>query len=277
MSSDEALRRYRKGQFTDHDITRCTDVSVRASREMIKIGAVRTVTEKRGRGRVRLCDATALKRTAAIGAINRAGFSLAVSGQMAYFYPLHSLLYDICDPCRVLLQNSAAADPRTGLPPRLEHPKVDWFDCDKPAKADPESDWLLEIYEGRFVGAIWDANETPTIFGDLRNEGASFVAWFPFRQRAHRMGRVIDAFVQELPPTVVDAFEEWENPTKWDKEFKLLGYKYEKHDKDDDPLCIAADAAVRSPLFKTTINVTLTIRKALRRYLGIEPAEPANR
>ena len=28
----------------------------------------------------------------------------------------------------------------------------------------------------------------------------------------------------------------------------------------------------RSPLFKTTINLTLAIRKALRRYLGIEPA-----
>jgi hypothetical protein len=38
-----------------------------------------------------------------------------------------------------------------------------------------------------------------------------------------------------------------------------------------DPLCIAAEAALRSPVFKTTINPTLAIRKALRRYLGIEP------
>ena len=44
------------------------------------------------------------------------------------------------------------------------------------------------------------------------------------------------------------------------------------HDGDDDPLSDAAEAAARSPLFTTTINVTLAVRKALRRYLGIEPA-----
>jgi hypothetical protein len=29
---------------------------------------------------------------------------------------------------------------------------------------------------------------------------------------------------------------------------------------------------VRSPILKTTVNITLAVRKALRRYLGIEPA-----
>ena len=67
---------------------------------------------------------------------------------------------------------------------------------------------------------------------------------------------------------------------KWEHPFHLsdrldprfLDYQYEHHDGDDDPLSDAAEAAVRSPLFTTTINVTLAIRKALRRYLGIEPA-----
>jgi hypothetical protein len=44
-----------------------------------------------------------------------------------------------------------------------------------------------------------------------------------------------------------------------------------KHDTDTDPLCIEAEAAARSPLFKTTINISLAVRRALRRYLGIEP------
>jgi hypothetical protein len=54
MSLDDALRRYRKDRFTDLDVTRCTGLSVRAWRELIKLRAVRTVTEDRGRGRVRL-------------------------------------------------------------------------------------------------------------------------------------------------------------------------------------------------------------------------------
>ena len=64
----------------------------------------------------------------------------------------------------------------------------------------------------------------------------------------------------------------WEDRTKWAREHKLLGYKYEKHDRDDDPLCKAAEAATRSPDFKVTVNITLVIIKALRRFLGIEPA-----
>jgi hypothetical protein len=62
MDLAHALRRYRKGVFTDHDVTSCTGLSVRAFRELIKIGAVRTVTDDRGPGRVRTCDATVFKR-----------------------------------------------------------------------------------------------------------------------------------------------------------------------------------------------------------------------
>ncbi len=53
MPSDEVLRRYRAEQFTDADVTRCTGLSVRGWRELIKHRAVRTVTERRGPGPVR--------------------------------------------------------------------------------------------------------------------------------------------------------------------------------------------------------------------------------
>jgi hypothetical protein len=141
MNCDEALRRYRQNLFTDNDVTHCTGLSVRGWRELIKERAVRTVTENRGRGRVRLCDAITLKRAAVIAALNRAGFSLAVSGQIAYFFPLHTMLYEICDPCKILLQRSADLDPQTQLPPRVQKPRADWFNPDRPAKAEPESDW----------------------------------------------------------------------------------------------------------------------------------------
>jgi hypothetical protein len=270
MSLDEALRRYRYGRFTDQDVVHCTGLSIRGWRELIKKRAVATVTESVGRGHVRLCDRTVLKRAAAIGALNRAGLSLAVSGHIAYSLPFHTLLYGICDPWTILFQRSADLELKTGLPRPVKRPKADGF-----AEADPKSDWLLKIYERRFVGVIYSAKQPPTIFGDLREGGASFVAWWPFRQRASRLGRVMEAFLQGPPPANLTFVAEWENPTKWPKELKSLGYRFEKHNDHHDPLCIAAEASTRSPLFTTTINVTLAIRRALRRYLGIEPTAPS--
>jgi hypothetical protein len=274
MSLDDALRRYRQGLFTDEDVTDCTGLSVRGLRELIKIGAVRTITGRRGRGRVRLCDPITLKRAAVIAALNQAGFSLAMSGRIAYYLPLDALLYTIFDPCTILLRDSAEVDPETGLPPRREHPKTNWFDPDKPARADPENDWLIEIYEDRFVAIVHGAKEEPWIVGDLRNEGTSFVSWFPF----HRQNQVVGSADEEsaeklLPRKIGDFIAKWEHPIWWSEQLDpgFLDYRFEDHGGDGDPLSIVAEATARSPLFKVTINITLAIRKALRRYLGIEP------
>jgi hypothetical protein len=87
------------------------------------------------------------------------------------------------------------------------------------------------------------------------------------------MGNAIEAVAQELPARIVDFIAKSEDPTKWAGQLKLLDYEFEKHDRDDDPLCIAAEATARGSLFKTSINITLAIRQALRRYLGIEGSE----
>jgi hypothetical protein len=274
---DDALRRYREDRFTDADVTRCTGLSVRGWRELIKHKAVRTVTERRGPGRVRLCDATVLKRAAVISALNQAGLSLSVAGRIAYFMPLHTLLYCVCDPPTILLERSADSDSKTGLPPRVQRPIVDWFDPDKPSTANPETDWLVEIYDGRYVAAIYSCNaeNRPVIFGDLRQEGARFVAWFPFLRRNQITGGALGEMARKLMPErrFIEFVADWEEPTKYREELKSLNYEYEKHDTHTDPLCVEAEATARSPLFKTTINITLAVRRALRRYL-IEPAAP---
>ncbi len=188
MAYDEALRRYRNGHFTDDDIVHCTGLSVRAWRELIKIKAVRTVTQGRGPGCVRLCDTTTFKRAAVIAAINSAGFSLATAGQIAYFLPFEELLFAVWDPFTILFMHAADDDPDTGLPPRWNPPRENWFDPDTPAKADP-NDWLIAIYEARFIGAIYKiANKPdpePFIYADLRDQGKSLVLWLPF----HGSGR----------------------------------------------------------------------------------------
>jgi hypothetical protein len=269
-----ALRLYRENRFTDADVTRCTGLSVRAWRELIKRRAVRTVTERPGPGRVRLCDATVFKRVAVISALNQSGLSLAVAGRIAYFLPFRTLLYTVCDPLTILCQR-LDDDSRTGLPPLVQQPIVDWFDPDKPATVNPEMDWLIEIYDGRYVAAIYNSNvkDEPTIFGDLRQDGARFVAWFPRRWRNQFTGGAIGKIARELLPyRFIDLVTEWEAPTEWRKELKILNFEFEKHDTQTDPLCIEAEVTARSPLFKGTINITLALRKALRRYLGIEPA-----
>jgi hypothetical protein len=275
MNLDQALRRYREGQFSDADVTQCTGLSKRSYRELIRTGAVCTITEDRGRGLVRLCDATVFKRCAIIAALNEAGWSLAVAGQIALALPFRSLLYETCDPLRILLESWAHVDPQSGLPSRVECPRVDWFDPEKPAKADPKTDWVMEIYESRFVGVKYTTGGKSIIFGDLRDRGASFVGWYPCDAREEFLRSEIAKLSKERVPEGVaqaDFVETWEDPTPWSKDFARHGYRYERHDSNHDPLRLAAEAMAHDQLYKSTINVSLAVRKALRRYLGIEPA-----
>jgi hypothetical protein len=266
MDLDQALRDYRLHRFTDDDVTRCTGLSVRAWRELIKTGAVRTVIERRGPGRVRLCDATVLKRAAVIAALNRAGLSLAVAGQIALFLPYRTLLYAVCDPSTILLERAEADDSKETLS-RRDRPRTDWFDPDKPAIAEPMADWSIKIYDGRFVGAVYKLEGEPVIVGELRADRTRFTVWLPLHRRRPLLGSAIEQLARDL---LSDRFvESWETPNP--KELSRLGYQYEKHAGENDPLRLAAAATVRSPLFCSKVNVGLAIRKALRRYLYLEP------
>jgi hypothetical protein len=251
---------------------------VRAWRELIKLKAVRTEEEKYGRGpgRVRTCDAHTLKRAAVISVLNRTGLSLAVAGQIAYWLPFHTLLYSVCDPLTILFERSAELDPETGLPPRFERPIADWFDPRKPATAEPDIDWFVEIFDGHFVGVRYDARKGPvTIFGDLREQATRFVGWLPFPRRDQFAGGVIERMAQEIRGAgFIKFIADYEDPSKWLKRLHSLGYRFENHDGEADPLWVAAEVAVRSPILKTTVNITLAVRKALRRYLHLEPTAP---
>jgi len=272
MDFDDCLRRYREGRFTDEDVTRCTGLSVRALRELIKIGAVRTITNRRGPGRVRVCDATTFKRTAVIAAINAAGLGLETAARIAYFLPFEELLYAICDPFTVLFLHGAADDPETSLPPRRKTPTADWFDPDTPAKVDPANDWYVGIYDGRFIAADYKVPGQPDesfIYGELRDDGTTFVSWLAFHERRPVFDGQLKDFVDKLNA-------KWEQPNAWsdrpDRNF--LKYQYEQHDAEVDALRMAAEVVVRSPVFKTTVNITLALRRALRRYLHLEPTAP---
>ena len=154
---------------------------------------------------------------------------------------------------------------------------ANWFNPAQPAKADPKTDWLVQIYDRRFVSVIYRPAEKPVVFGDLREEGAKFVAWVPHDAKSQFVRSAVAQLAMEWAPAgdrLPDVVSEWEEPTKWTKELRSLGYEYEKLPADD-PLRRAAEATVRNPLSTTTVNISFAIRRAIRRYLGIERIEPA--
>jgi hypothetical protein len=275
MSLAERLRDYRVGRFTDEDIVRCTGLSERALRELIKFGFIRTLTENvRGRGHVRLCDATVFKRAAMIAALNRAGFSIAVAGGIAFFLPFHTVLFDICDAGNVSLKGPTDNTDRT-KPLRLRKANARWFNPKQPAHAEPKTDWLVQIHDRRFVCITYPPAKRPIVFGDLREEGAKFVGWVPHNAKSQFVRSVIAQLAIEWAPAgnrYPDVVLEWEDPTNSTKDLRNLGYEYERLPADD-PLRTAAEATVRNPLSTTTINVSFAIRRAIRRYLDIERIE----
>ena len=272
MSLAESLHNYRIGRFTDEDVVRCTGLSARGWRELIKFRVVRTVTENdRGRGHVRLCDKIVFKRAAVIGALSEAGFSLAVAGRIAYFVPFHSVLFDICDPGNVSLQVTNSGSLRL-LPLSLRKANARWFNPARPAKADPKTDWLVQIHDRRFVSIVYRPAAKPVVFGGLRDEGTRFVAWVPHNAELQFVRSTVAKLAMAWAPSgerLPRVVSEWEEPTKWTAELRTLGYEYEKHPADA-PLRRAAEGTVRNALSTTTVNISFGIRRAIRRYLGIE-------
>ena len=124
------------------------------------------------------------KRTAVIVALNRARFSLAMAGRIAYFCRSRACFTP--SGTRADSLSGLNADPNTGLPLRIQQPKDRLVRSGQAPKGRSENDWLIEIYEDRFVGIVCggEAKDKPSIYGDLRDEGTSFISWFPFHGQA---------------------------------------------------------------------------------------------
>lgn len=249
-----ALRRFGQDVFTDADVDRCTELSPRSVRELIKLGAVHTRSAERGAGRIRTFDSTMFKRLAVISALHQAGLSLQLAGPMACF-PGEHLLYRSHDPISALGEEVGPDD--RDHPPRAVRAK--WFDPEEPAAVDSEHDWLLEIFDRRFVALVAQGKRVRSIYGDLRKNGNEFVSWRP---------------THGVPVSIsTDVAPKWaaQGLTADQTEDRFLQHPCESHDAADDPLALAAYAAAWRPISTISINVSLVIRLALRRYLGIEP------
>jgi hypothetical protein len=203
---------------------------------------------------------------------------LAVAGRIAYFVPFHWSLFEICDPGNVSVGGATVSDTHRALPLRLRKANAKWFNPARPATVDPRTDWIVQIHDRRFVNVVYPPAKEPVVFGDLREEGTKFVAWVPRYAKSQFVRSVVAQLAMEWAPAgdrYPDVVSEWEEPTKQAKELRSLGYEY-KMLGADDPLRKAAQATARNPLFTTNINISLAIRRAIRRYLDIEQLRPAS-
>jgi hypothetical protein len=265
-----ALRAYQENKFTDDDIVAHTGLTTRALRELLKAGALRSITERRGPGLVRLFDAKTLKRAAIIAALNRAGFSLVMAGRIAYFLPFEELLFGLCDPIAIFFMHGTAINPDTGLPRPWEKTRANWFDPDRPAEADRENDWFLEIYDRHFISALYKVPgkaDERFIYAELRDDATKLVVWLPFHEQRPVFNLALKQFVDTFAA-------KWAQPDAWSDRLpsKFLEYHFEDHSAADDPLWLRAEAAARDATVTITINLTSAVRKALRRYLGLDAA-----
>lgn len=276
MSFKERILSYAAGAFSDEDVTHATGLSVRAWRELIKLGAVKTITEGRGPGKVRLYDEGTLKRAAIIAALNDAGFSLAMSAKLAFFIPIDELFFTVFDPLVSLFKTWQPRDPDTGLWPSVDQVKYHGYDKGKQPQA-TKFDQTIAIYDGRFVGLV-SGPKHMFVYGELKEKGTRFVSWYPFHADFTITAATDEIKEKLLPYEVGTPVPKWESPSptsnRLDPDF--LNYEFEEHDEESDPLRQLAEFTARNPVFVSRINVTLAMVRAIRRYLHLDDADPAS-
>ena len=203
MSLAERLRDYRVGRFTDEDVVRCTGLSARGWRELIKFGVVRTITENdRGRGHVRLCDATVFKRAAIIAALNRGrlqpsgGWPDCVFRALSYW---SCLKFAIQATSR--LEGATVSDTDRVMPLRLRkaNARLVQPEQDRPRPIPRQIGWF-KIHDRRFVSVVYRPAKKPVVFGDLREEGAKFVAWVPHNAKSQFVRSIVAQLAMEWAP-----------------------------------------------------------------------------
>lgn len=252
---ERALRRFRKDIFTDNDVSRCTGLSPRSVRELIKFGAVRTRSEDRGAGHIRTFDSTMFKRLAVISAVHEASFNLQVAGRVARVLPSADLLYRTHDPISALCETAGPGQDRD-YPPRAVRAK--WFKPDEPAAVDAEYDWLLEIFDRRFVALVAQGKRVRMVYGDLRNDGTKFVSWGSI----HALSVSAATGDGRKPGT--------QGSTSDQVDARSVELGSEEREDPDEALVLEASAAKWRPISTMSINASLAIRLAVRRYLDIE-------
>jgi hypothetical protein len=254
MNLDDALIWYWQGRFGAEDVTRATGMTERSQRELLKIGVIQAIPQ--AKTKTRLLGSRMLKRVAVIAGLNRCGLSLTVAGRIVFAAPfVDDFLFDIIDPIAEIFDFTTPYDAVTGLPPKRKEPDPHgWFDPPRPVTTEPDFDWFLEVVDSHFVMLI--SAQGSDVFGELSEDQTDFLWWHDTVE--YRTSNPGTPEEKHLGPK----FDH-------DKSMSAELLRYQVKDSTEQDKERAA-FAIANPVTKISVNVSSTLKIALRRLLYIE-------
>ena len=256
--------------FTDQQVTEACGLHVDNLRQLITWKAVVPAQSGGGRGKIRLWTAAHVRRISVTATLFNAGFSLKLAHTIAYCIPEDHWL-DIYEP-DVLAVSS----------PEIQ--KLGWYDRGKSKIKINLEDCYVDIVNRKFIFLraskkifIFDFNRGEhhiiECFGRLNSNKTRFISRVPVHQMyeasEHDPTAVVGrAYGRAYPKRTLAKWED--KQTLVDLiDPKSLVYEYAKRFDLNK-----ANAAYASPIVKEEINISLGLRIAMRRVLGLPTEYP---
>jgi hypothetical protein len=251
MSPESAISSSENSYFNAVDMRRATGLSERSQRELLKLGILQAVPQSRTA--TRLFNSRMLKRAAVIYPLHEhGGFSLQTSGKIIYADILLERTLEFIDPWRIRQRLSRSRAP--GL-------EREWnlLTAKTPPVTQPD-DYYIALINRHYV-ASGDANQL-RVYGHLTEDRTDIVVYrgFVWDELITPSGKISDQSPSEFHPEAA--------LTGASRLFRSTDISTEEVE--------TVRRAHRSPVSKFSVNVSLTLRMAIRRLLKIEDATCAN-
>lgn len=232
-----------KSLFTDQQLFEATDLHMANVKRLITWGAVRPAKGGKGRGRVRLWEARAIRHIACVAALIKTGMSLRTAHTIAYLDIAGELFLDLTDPETHAL--NGVTDHR-------------WFDPNTPLDPDDDLAFRLYIVDGQYLFTRVTSEGLPMPKGVLANDLTVFQTFVDWGTR----GKTI------MTPEGAVWAPKWEiAPGVNEVEPESLAWE---HDPSlDQGGRVDWQQTWSSAVSVTTVNLTFACVLAMRRLFGI--------
>jgi hypothetical protein len=242
MDLDSAIDWYGSSNFTAADVQRATGLSERSQRALLKLGILQAVPQSRTA--TRLLDSRMVKRASIVYPLHEhGGFNLRVSGKLVYAdLWLESILFDVIDPWQA---RKRIADNAPGAEREWR-----WFTSNL---AMEPNDYRITIINGRYVAS--GTGDALRIYGHLTESRTDIVVY---------RGAVWEELIKPTKPLG------W-SPNEFHPRSALVGKSriFESKAVSESEMA-AANEALLKPISKFSVNVSLTLRIAMRKLLRID-------
>jgi len=289
MDLKTAYERWEQGEFADEELSEISGLAIRSLRDLAKWGAIETSGGGKGRGKRRKWKRPAICKAAMTAAFQRAGLPLPMGARLAFHF--------------WNLQPNNSYDPFMRFPKweKLAEP-FDWekradgehvikaylTDDFANARHDEDFDSYVHIINGVYV--IAQSAVVPYIqafheegrdamaemffvrLGRLSDDGNTFLTWHRprrkrfFNEEERAAWETAKAEGVELKDFLANLGPRWDMEEQYGDEISLdfLQYQLEPEANEEK-----ASKAFNNFTVKTSVNVTLAMRTAMRRAIGL--------